>query len=206
MSSRTSLCSEGANWLELVDDHPLLWEFKHESASAFFYGTPVNADAAVGALYEAHQNAVGTWIRFGKYLKQPTRAFQVAGRRQRFAGQGPVPLLTLYKETLRPLGVDVDVRFPRLHKLGMELVGGNWSGKDTKALLMGTSYVIGNGWSAEQIAQRWLATKLCPVILETVRREKALDFSGCNSSPTGSLHPVAIETAAEATKLSELSM
>jgi len=40
-----------------------------------------------------------------------------------------------------------------------------------------------------------------------VRREKALDFSGCNSRPgTGSLHPVAIETAAEATKLTELSM
>ena len=42
---------------------------------------------------------------------------------------------------------------------------------------------------------------------EKVRREKALDFSGCNSRPgTGSFHPVAIETAAEATKLSELSM
>ena len=40
-----------------------------------------------------------------------------------------------------------------------------------------------------------------------VRREKALDFSGCNSRPgTGSLHPVAIEAAAEATKLSELSV
>jgi len=45
------------------------------------------------------------------------------------------------------------------------------------------------------------------IVGETVRREKALDFSGCNSRPgTGSLHPVAIETAAEATKLSELSM
>ena len=34
-----------------------------------------------------------------------------------------------------------------------------------------------------------------------------MDFSGCNSRPgTGSLHPVAIEAAAEATKLSELSM
>ena len=41
----------------------------------------------------------------------------------------------------------------------------------------------------------------------TVRRDKALDFSGCSSRPgTGSLHPVAIEAAAEATKLSELSM
>ena len=40
-----------------------------------------------------------------------------------------------------------------------------------------------------------------------VRREKALDFSGCNSRPgTVSLHPVAIEAAAEATKLSEPSV
>ena len=41
----------------------------------------------------------------------------------------------------------------------------------------------------------------------TVRREKALDFSGCKPRPgTGSLHPVAIESAVEVTKLSELSM
>ena len=40
---------------------------------------------------------------------------------------------------------------------------------------------------------------------EKVRREKALDFSGCKSRPgTGSFHPVTIETAAEATKLSKL--
>jgi len=41
------------------------------------------------------------------------------------------------------------------------------------------------------------------LVSEKVRREKALDFSGCNSRPgTGSFHPVTIETAAEATKLS----
>jgi hypothetical protein len=45
------------------------------------------------------------------------------------------------------------------------------------------------------------------IVGEEVRREKALDFSGCNSRPgTGSFHPVAIETTAEATKLSELSV
>src|SRR5215471_21661751 len=49
--------------------------------------------------------------------------------------------------------------------------------------------------------------KTSRLVVDKVRREKALDFSGCNSRPgTGSFHPVAIETAAEATKLSELSM
>ena len=45
------------------------------------------------------------------------------------------------------------------------------------------------------------------IAVDKVRREKALDFSGCNSRPgTVSLHPVAIEAAAEATKLSEPSV
>ena len=45
------------------------------------------------------------------------------------------------------------------------------------------------------------------VVVVTVRRERRLDSGGWNSRPgTGSLHPVAIEAAAEATKLSELSM
>ena len=40
-----------------------------------------------------------------------------------------------------------------------------------------------------------------------VRREKAPDFSGCNSRlGTGSLHPVAIEAAVAVTKLSGPSM
>jgi hypothetical protein len=42
---------------------------------------------------------------------------------------------------------------------------------------------------------------------DRVRREKALDFSGCKSRPgTGSFHPVAIDTVVEATKLLKLSM
>ena len=54
---------------------------------------------------------------------------------------------------------------------------------------------------------RTIEIQILDAVGETVRREKALDFSGCNSRPgTGSLHPVAIEAAAEATKLSELSV
>jgi hypothetical protein len=63
-----------------------------------------------------------------------------------------------------------------------------------------------------KMTARCLATSIIlllasPIVGVKVRREKALDFSGCNSRPgTGSLHPVAIEAAVEATKLSELSV
>src|SRR4029078_11547156 len=53
-----ALYGDSASSVELIEDHALLWEYKHESASAYFYRAPLNAYAAVGALYEAHQNVV----------------------------------------------------------------------------------------------------------------------------------------------------
>jgi hypothetical protein len=74
-------------------------------------------------------------------------------------------------------------------------VGNRHSGRDANVL---------NLESVRESFKVWLFASPTP---HTVRREKALDFSGCNSRPgTGSLHPVAVEAAAEATKLSELSM
>jgi hypothetical protein len=147
------LRNESACWLELTDDHPLLWEFKHESASAYFYRAPLNADAAVGALYEAHQNAVGSWIRFGQHLNSPPGLSKLLAAGNGLLAQGPMPLLILYKETLRSHGVEVDIRFSRPPQ--------TWDGthwwqlereNNTKAMLLGTSYVIGNTWVAEQTA------------------------------------------------------
>jgi hypothetical protein len=64
-----------------------------------------------------------------------------------------------------------------------------------------------SGMLVQVTESRGVGGILKTVIGVIVRREKALDFSRCNSRPgTGSLHPVAIEAAAEATKLSELSM
>ena len=147
-----ALRNEGAYSLELAEDHPLLWEFKHESASAYFYRAPVNAEAAVGALYEAHQNAVGSWIRFGQHLNSTPGLSKLLTAGNGLLAQGPVPLLTLYKETLRPHGVEVDIRFSRPPQIWD---GTHWrqlKENNTKALLLGTSYVIGNRWFAEQTA------------------------------------------------------
>jgi hypothetical protein len=145
------LCSEGAYWVELTEDHPVLWEFKHERASAFFYEAPVNADAAVGALYEAHQNAVGQWIRFGQHLNNPLGLSKLLAAGNGLLARGPVPLMTLYKETLRLHGVNVDIRFTHPPQIWD---GTHWRKLEresgTKALLLGSSYVIGNGWAAEQ--------------------------------------------------------
>jgi hypothetical protein len=146
-----ALSNESAHWLELADDHALLWDFKHESASAFFYRAPLNAEAAVGALYEAHHKAVGSWITFGKHLNGSPGLSKLLAAGNGLLAKGPLPLLTLYKETLRSHGVEVDIRFSHPPKVWD---GTGWrelkTDNDSKALIMGTSYVIGSGWAAEQ--------------------------------------------------------
>ncbi len=144
------LLDESAHLLELTEDHPLLWEFKHETASAFFYAPPANADAAVGALYQAHENGVGPWIKFDQFLNNSISLSKLLAAGNGLLASGPMPLMNLYKETLRPHGVEVDIRFPRPPKI--------WDGihwrqlelqNKTKVLLLGSSYVIGNEWDAQ---------------------------------------------------------
>jgi hypothetical protein len=146
------LSSEGSHWLELLKDHPLLWQFKHESGSAYFYRAPANVDAAVGALYEAHRKAVGMWIQFGEYLNNKADLAKLLSAGNGLLAEGPMPLLALYRETLKTHGLELDIRFahpPRMWN------GSEWRqlvlDNDAKALVLGTSYVIGSGWKAEQI-------------------------------------------------------
>jgi hypothetical protein len=146
-----AISNESAHWLELADDHPLLWDFKQESASAFFYNAPLNAEAAVGALYEVHRKAVGLWINFGKHLNSSPGLSKLLAAGNGLLAEGPLPLLTLYKDTLRSHGVELDIRFAHPRKVWD---GSGWrelkTDNDSKALIMGTSYVIGSGWAAEQ--------------------------------------------------------
>jgi hypothetical protein len=144
-------CDDRAHSLELIDDHPVLWDFKHESAKAFFYGAPSDADSPAGALYEAQQNAVGSWIRFGQHFNNALGLSKLLSERDGLLAEGPVPLLTLYKEALRAHRVKVDVRFshpPRIWD------GAHWRqlepGNTVKALLLGGSFVVGRGWTAQQ--------------------------------------------------------
>jgi hypothetical protein len=146
-----ALCNKGALSLDLTDDHPLLWEFKHEIAKAFFYGAPTDGDSAVGAMYEAHQKAVGSWIRFGQYLNGAPGLSKLLSAGDGLLAEGPVPLLPCIKEALRPHGVEVDVRFS--HPLRV-WDGTHWRqlelSSNVKAFLLGTSFVVGSGWTAQQ--------------------------------------------------------
>jgi hypothetical protein len=136
------LDDEDASSFKLMDDHPLLWKYKYESASAYFTGVPVDAEAAVGALYQDHENSVGSWIRFGHNLNGAQDLSGLLAGGHGLLANAPIPLLTLYKKTLSKYGVDVN--WNRTY-WSVPKVGG-----DLQVLLIGSSYVVGQGWSAKK--------------------------------------------------------
>lgn len=133
--------------LELTEDHPLLWEYQHDSASALFSGVPVNALAAAGALYQAHQKTARDWFRLTKHVNCQIEIVKLLNSGSGLLARGPIPLLEIYRDALREYGIDIQICSP--HPPGGHLADTerqDWLRTEVKVLLIGSSYVIGTGW------------------------------------------------------------
>ncbi len=144
----SKLVERSAFSLELVDDHPTLWPFKYPSASAFFSGVPENSEACVGALYEAHERATGSWLPFGFEINGSSRLSELLDTGNGLLARASVPLLEVYKAALQPHGVEISIvsRHQPTHFDGFKRQ--QTIEADVLSLLLGGSYVVGIGWTA----------------------------------------------------------
>jgi hypothetical protein len=137
-----------AQSVELTDDHPLLWKFRHDSASAYFSGSAPNVLAAVGALYEVHLREVGEWFNLEDCVNSQIVMSNLLLTGNGLLAQGPMPLLVKYKDALRSHGILVDIVSPypaggRMSSLELQ----NKLRNESKVLLIGDSFVTGVGWT-----------------------------------------------------------
>jgi hypothetical protein len=137
-----------ADFLEFGHDHPLLWQFQQQTGSAFFHGVPRDVRAAVGTLYEAHQQQAQGWIPFDAYFNRvlPLSALLATGNG--LLARGPLSLLMLYRDVLNAFGTEVYLRFVSEPE---QWDGHEWkplNGTEMRILALGSSYVIGASWSA----------------------------------------------------------
>jgi hypothetical protein len=139
-----------ASSVVLTSNHPLLWRFTYDTASAFFYGVPANAYAATGALYEAHRNAVDDWFGLETQVNGGLKLSQLLSAGNGLLARGPIPLLSMYKDVLSQYQVDVEIvsPYPPGGRMGPPEVQ-NRLRNETKALIIGDSYVVGIGWTAQ---------------------------------------------------------
>ena len=143
----------GASTIELTDDHPLLWKFRHDNASAYFNGTPSSALAVVGGLYEAHQREVGDWFSLQEFVNAGVLTSELLRSGNGLLAQGPIPLLEIYKEVTERHGIQVEIQSPyppsgRMSSPARQ----NRLRNESKVLLIGESFITGIGWTASQKA------------------------------------------------------
>jgi hypothetical protein len=139
-----------ASSIILTSNHPLLWRFTYDTASAFFYGIPPDAYAATGALYEAHRNAVDDWFGLETQLNGGLKLSQLLSAGNGLLAEGPIPLLTAYKDVLSQYEIDVEIvsPYPPGGRMSPPEVQDRLR-NETKALIIGDSYIAGIGWTAQ---------------------------------------------------------
>jgi len=126
-------------------DHPLLWEFKQETAVALFSGVATNVPAAVGALYEAHEGAVAGWHPIRRYLHADGPISNLLSSGGGKLASGPVEVLKAYENALAPYGIVVTIG-SRIK----QAISDEWAQR-INVLLLGNSYIVGAEWTTDQI-------------------------------------------------------
>jgi hypothetical protein len=145
-----ALTDQAASSLELTGSHAVLWRFTYDSAKAFFYGAPADANAAVGALYEKHRQAAGDWFGLETYINRGVELRELLSAGNGLLAEGPLPILTVYKDVLAQYGVQVEIGSP--YPPGGRMSHAHVQQRlrtETKALLIGESYIIGLGWTGQ---------------------------------------------------------
>jgi hypothetical protein len=136
--------------LDLIEEHPLLWEYHHDHASGYFSGAPADSFAAVGAIAEAHRSVMGDWYSFTRYLNCSVSPKNLLESGSGLLAQGPLPLLEIYKEALAGFGVDVQIVSP--HPSGGRFLKPEMIRLrcESQVLVAGDSYAIGTPWKFSQ--------------------------------------------------------
>lgn len=131
-----------AAFLDLVDEHPLLWEFKHVNASAYFLGVPTDIRAALHALQAAHEKVCDSWIPFRRFFHAPVPLPDLLAAGSGLLARGPAEVLELYRSTLSQFGTAVNI-------CSSDTPRGDTAG--VKVLFVGSSYIVGSQWSAHKV-------------------------------------------------------
>lgn len=95
---------------ELYFDHVLLWPYIHPKTSLSFHGDALDPLAVVGALQTRHQELVGNWIPFGRFMNGSP--FEMIRGRYGMLIEGPLPLVQAYAEVLENCGVSTGMTQP----------------------------------------------------------------------------------------------
>lgn len=146
------------NDIQIVDDHPLLYEYTQKPTAVFFRGEVENPDSVVMDIAQAHATTFFPWRHFPHYLntEQSLSALFEAGGG--LLGQMPAPLADSLVKVLTHHGLEHKIAegdpYIKLHDNPALLQ------TTLKVLLFGASYFVSYGFSIQEMKGRNVHTDI----------------------------------------------
>jgi len=135
-----------APFVEIKDEHPLLWEFTDIQCQLYFTGQCTDPAKLFYDLYLTHKRIFGRYQCFDISFTEETSYFKPFQYSNGLLTQGSKKLMELYAECLKQNGLDFSIIGERPAKF--------WDGEqyilesqDLKVLFLGDTYIIGKNFS-----------------------------------------------------------
>ena len=128
-----------SSFINLKNDHPILWRFNNTRGGLYFSGKVSNAKAVVADLYAVNNRIFGGLVPMESYFNCGINVLKVLGSHSGLVASGPVNILDCYSDVL----VKHDVTHSIIeghnpgYKNGIKLPG-------KQVLLIGDCYFVGN--------------------------------------------------------------
>lgn len=140
------------NDVEILEDHPLLYEFTTSPTAVFFRGTVANPDSVMMDIAQAHATTFYPWRHFPQYLNMEQALSELLESGGGLIGQMPTPLAERVIKVLEHHNLEYKTAegepYIKLHDNPALLQ------TKLKVLLFGSSYFISYGFSIQEMKGR----------------------------------------------------
>jgi len=136
--------------IQLLDDHPLLWEFNDVCTSLYFHGDGEKLIQLFPELYRIHYDTFQNYLPFRKFLNDTLELQTLLRSGNGLLASGPKKYIEKFSECFISEGIE--------HSLVGEREPKFWNGNSyvsqrvpVKVLIIGNSYLIAENFSFEKI-------------------------------------------------------
>ena len=129
-----------AEYLEIFDDHFLLYEFHDNYVEIYFNNKASDPFKLLGDLVELHKFNFGDMLPFGFGLNTPTGWHDLCSTKNGLFARGPKRIIELYEKCLNKNGISTSL----INEIHLDK-------KRRKLLLFGDSYFVGETFSFERL-------------------------------------------------------
>jgi hypothetical protein len=143
--------SDLADWMQLMEDHPLLWRFNDIQSELYFSQSTDRPYELINSVLEIHRKTVGNWYRLNKFINYGNLPFvDLCKSSNALFARGPKKILTAYAGVLGDFQMKPNLFGDRNPK---RWIDNKWvdETETLQILIIGESYVIAERFDFERV-------------------------------------------------------